>query len=164
MVIRQSKIEDIPVMLRILAVAKQKMRAAGNANQWEEGYPSVEVLENDIKRGFSYVIEDGDNIIATFVLAICADPAYAEIYDGAWLDDESEYGTIHRIGSLEGYHGVMTKVLDFCFSKISNIRVDTHKDNLPMRHLMKKNGFSYCGVIHLANERGERLAYQKILK
>lgn len=150
-------------MLEIFTVAKQKMRAAGNMNQWEEGYPSSEDLENDIRRGFSYVIEDDGRIISTFVLAICPDPTYARIYDGAWLDDETEYGTIHRIASLDGYHGLMAKVLGFSFSKVRNIRIDTHKDNLPMRHLMKKYSFTYCGIIHLADNRGERLAYQKII-
>ena len=32
-----------------------------------------------------------------------------------------------------------------------------------MQHNMKKHGFSYCGIIYLANG-DERLAYQKIVK
>ncbi len=33
----------------------------------------------------------------------------------------------------------------------SSLRADTHQDNRIMQHLLQKNGFVYCGVIHLAN-------------
>lgn len=148
-------------MQTIFAEAKRKMRASGNMGQWTGGYPSDEVLRNDIERGFSYVVEENGRMIATFVLAICEDPTYKTIYDGQWTDDKMQYGTIHRIASRECVHGVMKDVLEWSFKKISNIRVDTHKDNKPMQYLMEKNGFRYCGIIHLLNG-DERLAYQKI--
>jgi hypothetical protein len=53
------------------------------------------------------------------------------------------------------------KVMDFCFSKDSNIRIDTHGDNHIMQHVIKKYGFTYCGIIYLASG-DERLAYQLI--
>ena len=177
MTIRHSKLEDIPVMQLIFSDARAKMRASGNMLQWTDGYPSDDVLKNDIERGFSYVVESEDGqIVATFVLAICDDPTYKHIYNGAWLDDEHPYGTIHRIASREGTHGVMTYVLQWAFRQIDNIRVDTHRDNIPMQHLLLKHGFSYCGIIYLLNgdalgdERRrfhsvaekERLAYQKL--
>ena len=197
MTIRHSKLEDIPVMQLIFADAKAKMRASGNMLQWTDGYPSDDVLKNDIERGFSYVVEDEDGqIVATFVLAICDDPTYKHIYEdsckreqsraipdlpqqagpcsnyaecsrgstvgqGRWLDDEHPYGTIHRIASREGTHGVMPYVLQWAFGQIDNIRVDTHRDNIPMQHLLLKHGFSYCGIIYLLNG-DERLAYQKL--
>ena len=187
MTIRKSTLGDIPVMQQIFADAKAKMRASGNMLQWTDGYPSDDLLKNDIERGFSYVIEDKDGqVVATFVLAICDDPTYKHIYEdsckreqsrassnyaecsrgstegqGRWLDDEHPYGTIHRIASREGTHGVMSYVLQWAFGQIDNIRVDTHRDNLPMQHLLLKHGFSYCGIIYLLNG-DERLAYQKL--
>ena len=162
MKIRKSTTADIPVMQHIFAEAKAKMRASGNMLQWTDGYPSDDVLKADIQRGFSYVVTEADGkVIATFVLAICDDPTYKIIYDGEWLDDQQPYGTIHRIASREGVHGVMAEVLRWSFGQIANIRVDTHRDNLPMQHLLLKHGFTYCGIIYLLNG-DERLAYQKI--
>ena len=162
MKIRKSILSDIPVMQQIFCQAKEKMRASGNMYQWTDGYPSDDVLTEDIKRGYSYVVECEDgHIIATFVLAICEDPTYKHIYEGAWIDNEQFYGTIHRIASCNGVHGVMTEVLAWAFNQIDNIRIDTHRDNIPMRHLLKKHGFTYCGIIYLLNG-DERLAYQKI--
>ena len=162
MTIRKSTIADITVMQQIFTEAKAKMRASGNMLQWTGGYPSDDVLKHDIERGFSHVVEDDDGlVIATFVLAICQDPTYKRIYEGAWIDDTKPYGTIHRIASREGVHGVMAMVLQWAFGQIDNIRVDTHRDNMPMQHLLLKYGFSYCGIIYLLNG-DERLAYQKL--
>ena len=44
----------------------------------------------------------------------------------------------------------------------SNIRIDTHLDNRIMQHVIKKYGFTYCGIIYLASG-DERLAYQQII-
>ena len=39
-------------------------------------------------------------------------------------------------------------------------QIDTHKDNIPMQRVLLRNGFVYCGIIHLENG-DERIAYQK---
>ena len=51
-------------------------------------------------------------------------------------------------------------MLSFCLTHSDNIRIDTHRDNVIMRHLLEKHGFKYCGIIYLENG-DERLAYQK---
>ena len=160
-IIRHSQRADIAEMQEVFAEAKQKMRESGNVLQWTGAYPTDEQLMSDIDRGFSYVVEEDGKIIATFVLAICVDPTYLNIYNGAWLDDELPYGTIHRIASRHGTRGIARMVIDWCNDRISNLRVDTHRDNMPMQHIMQSNGFTYCGIIYLLNG-DERLAYQRI--
>lgn len=160
--IRQSTLSDIPVMQSIFVDGKMKMRASGNLKQWTGGYPSDQLLCDDIKRGVSYVVERDGIVVGTFVLAICEDPTYKNIYYGQWTDDLMPYGTIHRIASADGAHGVMDEVLEWAFGRIGNIRVDTHRDNSIMRHLLTKYGFSYCGIIYLLNG-DERLAYQRVV-
>jgi hypothetical protein len=44
-----------------------------------------------------------------------------------------------------------------------NIRIDTHRDNVPMLSLLDKSGFERCGIIYLKNG-DERIAFQKIKK
>jgi RimJ/RimL family protein N-acetyltransferase len=44
-----------------------------------------------------------------------------------------------------------------------NVRIDTHKDNVPMRNLLKKMGFTHCGVIRLLDkDESPREAYMKV--
>lgn len=161
-VIRKSKLNDIPTMQQVFSQAKEKMRASGNLLQWADVYPTNDQLKTDIERGFSYVVVKDGVIVATFVLALCPEPTYSNIYGGRWLDYTLPYGTIHRAASIHGVHGIMDIVLDWSFHKTNNIRVDTHVDNIPMQHIMSKHSFMYCGIIHLENGE-ERLAYQKII-
>ena len=45
--------------------------------------------------------------------------------------------------------------------KQKSLRADTHADNKIMQHLLEKNGFTRCGVIHVA-DGSPRFAYQKL--
>jgi RimJ/RimL family protein N-acetyltransferase len=42
-----------------------------------------------------------------------------------------------------------------------NLKIDTHRDNIPMQKVLKRNGFSECGIIYIENG-DERIAFQKI--
>ena len=144
----------------VLESAKGIMRASGNNGQWVDGYPSQEVILEDIASGVGYVVTQEGRIVAYFAFIPSPEPTYAKIYGGQWLDDVRPYHVVHRIGSYPEVHGVFKAVMDWCFSQDGNIRIDTHRDNLIMRHCIEKYGFSYCGIIYLASG-DERLAYQK---
>lgn len=160
--IRHATPADIPTLLNLATEAKKTMRNSGNMKQWGTTYPSAEVFMKDIERKASYLVidEDSGQAIATFAFVPGPDPTYARIYEGQWLDDETPYYVIHRIAALPTERGIMQTVLDYAFSQTNNIRIDTHRDNLIMRHLMQKHGFAYCGIIYLANG-DERLAFQR---
>ncbi len=157
--IRKTTINDIPTLLEITEEAKQTMRESGNLKQWTDGYPSADVFRHDIEKGVSYVVEDNGAVVATFALVPGPDITYAKIYEGQWLNDE-DYDVIHRIASRRGVRGIFRTVLDYAFQLNQNIRIDTHRDNAIMQHLLEKYGFQYCGIIYLLSG-DERLAYQK---
>ena len=52
-------------------------------------------------------------------------------------------------------------VLDWSMEHCQSLRADTHADNKIMQHLLEKNGFTRCGVIHVA-DGSPRFAYQKL--
>ena len=159
--IREAKPIDIPMILQVMDAAKRIMRQSGNMHQWGEGYPSEAVITSDIEKRGGFVIEDEGCIIGYFAFLPSPEPTYSKIYDGEWLDDTLPYHVIHRIASYPDAHGIFCTIMDFCFSHDSNIRIDTHKDNRIMQHNIEKHGFTYCGIIYLANG-DERLAYQKV--
>ena len=160
--IRPSIHSDIDVLLTIFAHAREQMAADGNPTQWGDGYPSCQQLEEDIRRGVSYVLEQDGEVYATYVFIIGDDPTYDIIEDGAWLDNELPYGTIHRIASSGKIKGVFGYVLDWCTERCNNIRIDTHHDNARMLHLIEKYGFTRCGIIY-TRDHSPRVAYQKIV-
>ena len=149
--------------MKVLSEAKKIMRSDGNMNQWTGGYPSEEIVLSDISRGYGFMVEDGGKVVGYFACIPSPEPTYAKIYEGKWLEDSLPYHVVHRIGSLPNAHGVFKSIMDWCFEKDPNIRIDTHRDNKIMQHNILKEGFTYCGIIYL--ESGdERLAYQKILR
>ena len=159
MYVRRSNMEDIPAMMELYAQARVFMRENGNPNQWDDSYPSRELLEKDIAFGNSYIVEDDEkNLAATFAFIKGEDPTYYGIENGAWLNHEP-YGTIHRLAGNTSYHGIASGCISWCKSQIGNLRADTHEDNKIMQHLLEKNGFVRCGIIHLANG-APRIAYQ----
>jgi hypothetical protein len=161
MTIRLTTYAAIDALMAIFAHARTQMVADGNPTQWGDGYPSREQIESDIQRGVSYVVEHNGQPCATFVFIIGEDPTYTYIEDGEWLDDTLPYGTIHRIASNGEQRGIFPFVLNWCSAQCSNIRIDTHQDNIRMIHLIKKANFTHCGIIY-TRDNSPRMAYQSL--
>ncbi|WP_253946420.1 GNAT family N-acetyltransferase [Palleniella intestinalis] len=156
--IRKACPNDIPRLMEIFSIARKFMKDTGNPCQWPEDYPGKDLLLADICHGDSYVCTSGEEIVATFVLRDGKDPTYNIIYNGAWTND-NPYATIHRIASSGKTKGIFLHVMQYAVRHHDTIRIDTHRDNKPMQHVINKAGFRYCGIIHCWNG-DERLAYQ----
>lgn len=152
--------EDVPVIMRLIEEARGIMRSCGNVNQWIDGYPSRETIVEDINNGLCYLcVEQGSGeVVASFAFIPGPEPTYAEIYEGQWLADNPYY-VVHRLASTAASHGVFNDVMDYCMAVAGSLRIDTHRDNVIMRHVIEKYGFIYCGIIYLQSG-DERLAYQ----
>ncbi len=159
MQIRKTKLEELDKVMAIYARARQFMAEHGNPNQWGTIKPAREQIITDIEQGNSYVCVENEEIAATFYYKEGVDPTYVKIYDGAWVND-APYGVVHRIASAGTVKGAGSFCLNWAFSQCGNLKIDTHQDNIVMQNTLKKNGFVYCGIIHL-EDGDERLAYQK---
>ena len=133
------------------------MKRSGNPDQWINGYPTEEIITEDIRNGNFYVEEINGAINGCFAFIVGLEPTYRQI-DGDWLSPDP-YGTIHRLASAGNVKGVADRCVKFCREIISNLRADTHEKNILMQDLLVRNGFRYCGVIRVANG-SKRLAYQ----
>ena len=105
MMIRRAAIQDLEQIMQIYARAVQYMHASGNPNQWMEGYPSRALIEEDIARGVSYVVDRDGVIEAVFSYIEGEDPTYRQIEQGMWRTNGS-YGTVHRLASAGRLRGV----------------------------------------------------------
>ena len=99
-----------------------------------------------------------ESVVGYFALLPSPEPTY-NVIDGAWLTD-APYGVIHRMASYPDVHGIFATIMDFAAARHAHLRIDTHRDNRIMRHLIEKHGFTYCGVIWLPDGT-ERLAYER---
>lgn len=134
------------------------MRERGNMNQWTGGYPSRDLILDDIARGYCHVIVDnGGSIAAVFAFIKGDDPTYAVIVDGSW-PDSGPYGTIHRMASDGRYAGMLERCVGYCLTEIGRLRLDTHADNIPMQNAATRLGFVRCGII-FCSDGTPRIAY-----
>ena len=162
MTVRKAEERDVPRLMEVFRQARAIMRADGNTRQWAGEYPSRDVVLEDISLGRCYAIEDDAGaVVGTFAFIEGVEPTYDRIYDGAWLEDTLPYATIHRLASTLDSRGVAAACFAWAWQQCKNLRVDTHADNHIMQHCIQKAGFTYCGIIFLA-DGAPRLAYQKI--
>ena len=162
MKIRKSTPADLPRMLELYAQAREFMAENGNPTQWAGGYPGQRMLEQDMADGVSYVCEGEDGgILGTFVFFVGEDESYREIFEGDWADHTVPYGVVHRITSDRSGRGAGGFCLDWCFEQCGNVRIDTHRDNLPMQRLLAKCGYRRCGIVYVRGGE-ERIAFQKV--
>jgi RimJ/RimL family protein N-acetyltransferase len=162
MEIRKAEEKDLEKILQLYAAAREQMKRNGNPTQWGDHRPSEAVIRADLEAGNSYVLEEEGILCGVFAFIPGVEPTYQRIEEGKWLNEEP-YGTIHRVASDGTKRGVMRECLRYCEAQCSNIRIDTHRDNSIMQHLLKKYGFQLCGIIYV-EDGTPRLAYQKIIE
>ena len=158
--IEKARLEDLPQILQIYAYARKFMKQSGNPRQWGNSFPPENLLVKDIEKEQLYVVKDDAGIHGVFAFIIGKEPTYEKIEAGAWISD-TEYGTLHRVAGDGTVHGIFDKIVDFCEQKIEHLRIDTHEENRIMQHLISKNGFQKCGIIHVLDET-PRIAYERL--
>ncbi len=155
--IRSANYGELNEILKIYASAREFMKKTGNPTQWGNSYPPEDIIKEDIIKKQLFVFEENGEILGAFVYFKGVEPLYEKI-DGAWRDN-SPYGVIHRVANGGKIRGMVKSITEF--ADTVHLRIDTHKDNTVMQHVLEKNGFVSCGTIYLEN--GEpRIAYEKI--
>lgn len=158
MLVRLATMSDIDDIMHLYDVGRQAMRGAGNDLQWINGYPSRELVEDDIARQSCFLVVGDDGLAhGVFMFAVMDDPTYHVIEQGEWLNDEP-YGVIHRIASDGRVRGVLSMATEFALKHADNVRVDTHEVNIAMRGGLEKAGFTRCGIIY-CTDGTPRVAY-----
>ena len=169
MIIRSANHNDIVALDALFGEARATIATLG-IDQWQNGYPSLSVIQEDIARDRAFVVEKDGLVVGTFVLITDGEPTYDRIFDGAWqTGDGHDYVAIHRVAVSVVCRGsgISTALLDYAAGVAhalgrTSLRIDTHRGNVVMRRMLEKHGFVHCGSIYL--ESGDhRVAYEKIL-
>ena len=163
---RKALLSEKEVIWDILNLAIKRRKEDGS-NQWQDGYPNIEVIDNDIEKGEGFVLIDENNIIGYCAVIINNEPEYEKI-EGKWLTN-SDFVVVHRIAITEQHLGkslskvILENVEEFAINNnIFSVKVDTNFDNFAMQKIFEKAGYIYCGEV---NFRGSpRKAFEKVLK
>ncbi len=167
--IRKAEARDIEAIEAIFCEARATIASLG-IDQWQNGYPEIEVVIDDMIRDYSRVVELDGEVVATFAALPDGEPTYNYIFDGNWLTGNADdYLTIHRVAisvSARGT-GLARTIIEYAAEYATelgmrSVRIDTHRGNIVMRKMLEKNGFSHCGTIFLT-DGAERVAYEKFV-
>ena len=161
MKLRKIEIEDLDQSNQIITDAINRLKQ-NKINQWQNGYPNINIIKDDIDNGHAYGLYDGKELVAYAAVVSGLDPFYTDISAGDWHSNQ-EYITIHRLAISSSYlnlgmGSLFLKLIELEFNHY--MRVDTGLDNIAMQKLLSKAGFSYCGTVQVAD--GLRMAFDKI--
>ena len=162
---RKATLSEINPIWDILQQAIIRRKIDGS-NQWQDGYPNLEVVKKDIEKEAGYVLTEGETIIGYIAVLINDEPEYAKL-EGEWLTND-DFVLFHRVAIAENYLGkglakmMINHIEDFAVeNNIKSIKADTNFDNDAMLNIFEKLGYKYCGQVHF---RGNpRRAFEKVL-
>lgn len=162
---RKATPTDTPQIWKILQDAIVRRKADGS-NQWQDGYPNPETIEDDIAKGAGYVLEIDSQIAGYVAILINDEPEYNNL-QGNWLTN-GDFVVFHRLAVAKEFTGkgiaqeLFLEIENFAKDHdIHSIKADTNFDNDAMLHLFEKLGYKYCGEVYFRGSA--RRAYEKVL-
>lgn len=164
---RKAEEQDRERVWKIIKQAKAQMKRLGSC-QWDESYPAIENIQEDIAHGDGYVICLNQQVIAYGVISFDGEPVYNQIIE-QWASN-LPYVIVHRLAVADEakHQGIAKKFMlhaeELSREKgICHFRVDTKYDNTYMLRLIDSLGFSYRGNVFYRNNTEERMAFEKSL-
>lgn len=147
--IRATSEADLPIIRTTFDKAKSYMRLQGNTAQWSGKYPDDDAVREDMRRGWSYVVEHCGEVVGTFCLMSTPEPTYSQ------LPPEKirlPYSTLHRVASNGKVAGVTEAAVKYALSQgWEAVCIDTHTDNRAMLRAIKALRMKKIGVVKLAD-------------
>ena len=166
MILSRATPKDASEIWIIIQQAIEQRRADGS-NQWQNGYPNLQSIEEDIEKKVGFVLIENHQILAYAAVIFDGEPAYDSIV-GKWLSNQN-YVVVHRVATSNLFkkQGVGTKLfLEIehlaLQNQIYSIKVDTNFDNIPMLKILDKLYYTHCGEVMLKG--APRMAFEKVLK
>ncbi|TLF38283.1 acetyltransferase [Lacticaseibacillus zeae] len=162
---RTATTNDIPDMMRVIASAR-KFSGDQGIPQWQGTYPDQAAIEQDIATGIGRVLVVDGKVAGLAALVVGPDPHYLRIDGEGWLADVP-YLAVHRFaldGSIRGkqlsrvfFSNIMSEAYRRGFT---DLRVDTHAQNVIMQHAITGMGFDFRGIVYMDEPVPERNAYE----
>lgn len=124
-------------------------------HQWDQNYPDLTTIQNDISKAQLYTHKSGDKITGIVVLNEVQDPEYADLQ---WVtSSDSRNLVVHRLAVHPHYQGkgIARKLMDFAeiFAKeqgYDSIRLDTFSQNSRNQKFYDNRGYQRTGEVYLS--------------
>jgi len=167
MVIKKASEQDLEQLLAVVKSCGQNLIEQG-IFQWNEKYPSKEVLLEDIELQELWKLEHGISIVGLIVLTENEDAEYQQV---KWLTKNQKHLYIHRLAVHPDFQGkgYAQKLMDFAESfatenNYNSIRLDTFSQNKRNQQFYEKRNYIKLESIYFPNQSEFPFyCYEKIL-
>ncbi|MEG0325900.1 MAG: GNAT family N-acetyltransferase [Cellulosilyticaceae bacterium] len=163
--IRLATLSDMLRILQIKDLAISHMYH-NQIFQWNESYPSEEILKQDIGSNELYVIEDQRLVVGFACINTNQSPEYQSLI---WTTAPKAY-VVHRlaIDPTRTGKGYATQLMNFAetHAKSQNtlaMRIDTFSQNTFAQQLFQKLGYTYIGEVFFDRKEEPFYCYEKHL-
>lgn len=155
MIIKKALKQDLEQLLSIVNSCGQHLIEQG-IFQWNEKYPSKEVLLEDIELQQIWKLEEENTIIGLIVLTEIEDLAYKQV---KWLTKNQKNLYIHRLAVHPNFQGkgYAQKLMDFAErfalqNNYNSIRLDTFSQNKRNQLFYEKRNYIKLGSIYFPKQ------------
>lgn len=135
--------------------------------QWNEDYPAIENIRQDIERGELYYIGEDEEVWATITLN---DEQESQYQDITWNCKEGKILVIHRLATHPEKQGsgfaqqLMTFSEEYARSNdYAAIRLDSYEANLRSQDFYRKMGYVKTGYVKFDYQEFRCVAFEKIV-
>lgn len=161
---RKARSRDLQELMALFRAATEAMDAQG-IPQWDEIYPSVEIVQADIDQEQMYVGQVDGKIAVVFVLEPCREGDYES---ANWQYPAERFVVLHRLCVHPRFQGqgIARQAMDYLEQAVRNsgyscIRLDAFPQNPAAIRLYESRGYGKAGEITL--RKGLFYLYEKKL-
>lgn len=155
MIIEKALAVDLEIIYSITKSCAKHMINQG-VFQWNEKYPSKEILQKDIELQQLWKLSFENKIFGIIVLTNIEDDEYKQVN---WLTENNRNLYIHRLAVHPNFQGkgCAQKLMDFAenyalHENFSSIRLDTFSQNKRNQTFYKKRNYTQLDAIYLPNQ------------
>lgn len=166
-VIKKAVKSDLVQLFSVVKSCGQNLIEQG-IFQWNEEYPSKEVLQNDIALQQIWKLELANRIVGLIVLTEIEDAEYKQV---KWLTKNQHHLYIHRLAVHPNFQGkgCAQKLMDFAEkyakeNEYNSIRLDTFSQNKRNLNFYKQRNYIKLESIYFPNQSAFPFyCYEKIM-
>ena len=167
MIIRKANKTDLDnIMLMYKSCVKGMIK--NGIDQWDDTYPDIETINQDLEKQSYYISEEKGEIIGGINIDQNQDFTYLDIN---WEDKTNSFLVVHRLGVKEEFwNKKIGKDLMIFTEKLvierglKSIRLDTYSGNPKAMEFYRRLGYRELGAINLKPNKNEYYCFEKIIK
>jgi len=162
--IKKGTVSDVDKLFQIYLAAKAELER-NSIFQWTDNYPTKAIIEDDLRKGYLYVLTVDNEIIGAINISEIQEAVYSTV---DWQFDDSNILVIHRLvlNPIHQRNGYATKMMDFAEQYAADngypsIRLDAYSQNKKVIEFYKKRAYHLRGEVHFPEREFEFYCMEK---